>query len=329
MRPAVFRRAALGGLAAASLVRAAGAQDPAWPARPIRLVAPYAPGGTVDIAARLLAAELPALLGQQVVVENRPGGAAVVGTEAVARTAPDGYSLVLVDMSHAIVPAVQAAGGYGIPYDPIRDFTPVTLVALSPQALLVRNSLPARSLAELLAMARSRPNGLTFGNGGVGAVSHLMAGLLHLRTGIPIVDVPYRGSGPVVQDLVVGTLDAAFSPIATAGSLIDEGRLRILATSGERRLDAYPDVPTFREQGVDIVVEHWFGVLGPAGLPAPVVARLHAAIAQAETSATIRQRFGQLSLLPAATGPEAFGALIRSELARWDEVVRLTGIRPV
>ncbi|MDB5414888.1 MAG: hypothetical protein JWR10_3223 [Rubritepida sp.] len=324
------RRTALAALAAVPLAAwGARADEAGWPTRPIRLVAPYAPGGTVDIVARLLAAELGPILGQTVMVENRPGGAAVLGTEAVARAAPDGHSFVLVDMSHAIVPAVQAAGGYSIPYDPIGDFTPVTLAAVSPQALLVKSTLAAQNIAELVSLARSRPNGLSFGNGGVGAVSHLMAGLLRLRTGIPIVDIPYRGSGPVVQDLAAGTLDAAFSPIATACSLIEDGKLRILAISGEGRLESYPDVPTFREQGVDIVVEHWFGVLGPAGVPEPVVARLHAVIARAETSATIQRRFDQLSLLPAATGPQAFADLIRTELRRWDEVVRLTGVRPV
>ena len=296
---------------------------PAYPVKPIRLIVPYAPGGSSDIIARLYAQRLTATMGQTFVVDNRPGAGGMIGTELLARSSADGYTLLLQDMPHTINPAV-----YGkVPYDPVRDFEPITLVARAPQWLFVFPGVPAKTIGELVAIAKSQPGNLRIGSAGNGSGTHLMAELLMRGAGIDLTHVPYKGAGPAVTATVGGEMNAVFTSMPAAISFVQSGRLRAIGVTTAKRQASYPDVPTFEESGVrNMVLHHWFGVLGPAGLPRPVIARLHAEFSRAVGEPAIVERYKSLMLDPATTTPEAFRALIESDLARWGRVVREAGI---
>jgi tripartite-type tricarboxylate transporter receptor subunit TctC len=316
-------RRALDAFAAALLPAAARAQGEAWPTRPIRMIVPFAPGGSSDVLARLIQPGLGAALGQPIVVENRPGAGSLLGTEAVARSAPDGYTVLLADLPFAIVPALQDR----VPYDPIADFAPVSLVGVAPLLMFGHPSVPARNAAEFAALARVRPDHLTFGSGGVGAASHMMGELYQRLAGVRLVHVPYRGGGPAIQDLAAGNLHAAFFTIATAVAQLQSGQVRGLGVMSAERLHGQPDIPTFREQGIDLLAEHWWGVLAPARTPQPIVARMAAAIAGVVGQPDLAPRLDALGVLPRADGPDEFAARIRADLARWGEVARAGNIR--
>jgi len=306
----------------ALIVPPAVAQD--YPTKPIRLVVPYAAGGSSDIIARLYGQRVGETLGQTFVVDNRPGAGGVIGTEILSRCAPDGYSLILQDMPHTINPAV-----YGkVPYDPIKDFTPITLVARAPQWLFVFPAVPAKTVGELIALAKAQPGNLKIGSAGNGSGTHLMAELLMRGAGINLTHVPYKGAGPAVTATVAGEMSAVFTSMPAAISFVQSGRLRPIGVTTAKRHPSHPDVPTFEESGVpNMVLTHWFGVLAPAGLSKPILAKLNREFIVAADNPAIVERYKTLILEPATTTPEEFRALIETDLRRWGRVVKEANIR--
>src|SRR5438093_4502262 len=239
-----------------------------YPSKPIRLVVPYAPGGSSDVLARALGPRLGEFLGQPIVVDNKPGAGSMLGTDVVAKSAPDGYTLLLADMPHTIVPAVYGAR---VPYDPVKGFDPVSLIGVSPLMLFVHPSFPAKTLGEFIAHARANPGKVTIGSGGNGTATHLMAELLQENAAIKLIHVPYKGAGPAVADTVAGQIQATFTTPATASGHLKAGRLRALAVTAVKRMPEYPEVPSLAESGVkNMAIQHWWGILAPAGL-APTV----------------------------------------------------------
>ena len=303
---------------AAALPGAAVAQD-----RPLRIVVPFAPGGSSDVLARLLQPGLQAALGQTVVVENRPGAGSLLGAEAVARSPADGTTVLLADLPFAIVPAVQER----MPYDPVADFTPVTLLAVAPLILFVHADVPARDAAEFAGLARARPDRFSYGSGGIGAASHLMGELFQRGTGAGLVHVPYRGAGPAVLDTASGQVQAVFVTLASAAPQVQSGQLRALGIAGPARLPALPEVPTFAEQGIDLLAEHWWGILAPARTQPAATARLAAAFTAAMQAPGLASRLEALALLPRGGGPAPFAALLRQDLDRWGAAVRAAGVK--
>ena len=295
-----------------------------YPDRPIRLIVPYAPGGSSDIIARLYGQRLSETLGQQFVVDNRPGAGGMVGTAILAKSSGDGYTLILQDMPHTINPAV-----YGkVPYDPVKDFTPITLVARAPQWLFLHPAVAAKSVSELVALAKAQPGTLKIGSAGNGSGTHLMAELLMRGAGIELTHVPYKGAGPAVTATVAGEMDAVFTSMPAAVSFVQTGRLRPVGVTTAKRHPSHPEVPTFAESGIPtMVLHHWFGVMAPAGLPRPIEARLHREIGAAVDYPAIVERYRALILEPATTTPEEFRKLIETDLKRWGKVVKDANIQ--
>ena len=314
-------------LLAAPAFAAAPARAPAWaqawPAGPIRLIAPFPPGGSVDTILRLLAPSLQAGLGVPVVVENRSGAAGALGTAAAARAAPDGQSWVLVFDSHATANALNPQLGF----DARRDFVPVMLVATAPMLLTTPLGRPWTSLAAVAAAARAKPDSVTYGTVGAGSLAHLTMEVWQQNTGLRLVHVPYRGGGPLAAAAAAGEVDLAIASRVGLGGQVGT-RLRALVQSGPRRSAALPDLPTFAEAGFPgVVAEAFWGMLGPAGIPAPVTARFHAALAAALAEPELRRKLeeGQGVDVVAST-PKAFAAFLDQQIAEWGKVVRDRGI---
>ena len=312
--------------AGATAVAPAAAAD-GYPERPIRLVVPYSPSGSSDVLARMLGDELRQVLGQPVVVENRPGAGSMLGTAVVAKAPADGYTILLADMPHTIVPAVQ---GSKTPYDPVKDFAPVSLIGVAPLLLFVNPGIEPKTLGEFVAAAKQSPGTITIASGGIGASTHLMAALLQAKADIRLTHVPYKGAGPALSDTVAGQVQSTFTTLATAGPHLKAGRLRALAVTSPQRLAEFPAIPTFAESGVpDMVVQHWWGVLAPAGVPGPVIDRLSQALARALASPDLQGKLVAAGVSPPpATGPAALREQIDVDLKRWNTVVRDAGIKP-
>lgn len=307
---------------AAALPLVARAQAP-WPTRAVRLVVPYAAGGSSDVVGRLLAARLQTALGQPWVVDNRAGAGSQLGTEAVARSAPDGHTLLLADTPFAILPAVAP----NLPYNPATDFTPLALVGVAPVILFATAALPARDAKAFVAAAKAAPDTIAVASAGPGSSSHLSIERFALATGTKLTHVPYRGAAPAMTDLASGQVQAFFATIASGGQLLREGRIKALGVLSEARLAALPEVPTLKEQGIDLVVETWFGLLGPAGLPPGVADRLLPALRETVAEREVAERFAAIGVTPRVTAPGAFGPWLAQEVARWGEVVRAANIR--
>jgi tripartite-type tricarboxylate transporter receptor subunit TctC len=293
--------------------------------RPIRLIVPYSPGGATDILSRLLAPRLAGILGQPVVVENRAGGNSIVGTEAALRSAPDGQTLGMVDLAFVVNPAMYAS----LPYDAQRDATPVTLVASAAQVLLVHPAVPARSVAELVALARSQPGQISFGSAGAGTAVRIAGEQLRLAAGIEILHVPYRGGGEALAAVVAGEVGMIFSGQAQAKELADSGRARPLAITGAQRGRRMPGVPSFAEAGfpeVDVVTVN--GLVAPAGTPPGTVQRLHGAAVQALAQPDMASRLTELGFDVIGSTPEGFAGWIAEQLPKWAALVRAAGLRP-
>ena len=303
---------------AALLAMPALAQD-----RPLRIVVPFAPGGSSDVLGRLIQPGLSAALGVSVIVENRPGAGSMLGSEYVARSPADGTTVLLADLPFAIFPAMQDR----VPFDPIADFAPVSLIGVAPLMMFGALNVPATTAAEFAALARARPDTLNYGSGGVGAASHLSGELYQRATGTRLTHVPYRGGGPAMQDLAGGNVNAVFVTLASALPQVQAGQVRALGVMGTERLSVLPEVPTMREQGIDLLNEHWWGLLAPARTSPAMVTRLAEALRGVVASAELVPRLAALAVLPRATGPEAFGALVRADLARMAELVRAQNIR--
>ena len=297
---------------------------PAYPVKFVRFIVPYAPGGSSDVLARTLGQKLGASLGQTFVVDNRPGAGSMVGTDIAAKATPDGYTIILSDMPHTINPSIYAK----VPYDPLKDFTPITMVGVSPMFLFVNPVVKAQNIREFIALAKAQPGKLSIASGGTGATTHLMAELLQSHAGVKLTHVPYKGAGPALTDVVAGQIPATFTSMATAAPFAQSGRLRILGVTSAKRLGAFPDVATFEESGVSgMIVEHWWGVMAPAGVPKPVVDKLRGAIVDAVNSPDVRERFSVLAVEPRTNTPQEFRALLETDVKRWAKVVKDAGIK--
>lgn len=307
-------------LAAPSLARA---QTPPWaPSRPVRMVVPFPPGGATDVVARLVSLRMGNALGQTMVVENRAGAGGTVGSDVVAKSAPDGQTLIVSNVaSHGVGPSVYR----NIPYDPLRDFTHLALLAAIPNVLIVNAQQPVRSLAEFIAWAKRDPGGVRVASPGNGSSSHVTQELLKRQAGIELTHVPYRGSGPAFNDVVANQVEAMITTIQEAGR---NDRVRILAVMSRERLPGWPDVPTIAEQGFpDLVASTWFGLSGPAGLPAPIADRLHDEAVAAVASPDVAQRLREIGAEAPPLSRAEYTAFIAREVERWAEVVRISGAR--
>jgi tripartite-type tricarboxylate transporter receptor subunit TctC len=301
----------------------APAQD-AFPARPVHLLVPFAPGGAVDIVARTLGDELASRWGRGVVVENRPGAGGMVASEAAARAAPDGYTLIIVATGHALNPHLYAK----LPYDSFNDFTPLSLIGASPNMLLVRTDSPIRTLADLIAAARERPGQISFGHAGNGTSSHLAGELLKYMAKIDITSVPYKGGAPALTDLLGGHIPISFNNIPESIAQVTAGTVRPLGVTTATRSPVLPDVPTIAESGLpgfDTGV--WWGLLGPAGLPNDIKAKLAKDCADAVNTPTVKARLLALGATPIGSTPEQFAALIRADYEKWGPIIKAAGIR--
>jgi tripartite-type tricarboxylate transporter receptor subunit TctC len=295
-----------------------------YPARPIRLVVPVSPGATTDILARSLAAKLTDSLGQQVVVDNRGGASGVIGTETVARANPDGHTLLVITSTHTINPSLQRK----LPYDPIRDFTPIAYLASSPTILITHNSTPAANVRELINLAKAKP-GLTFGSGGTGSSTHLVAELFKSASGTEFTHVPYKGAGPALTDVLAGQLTFMFSGIVPAIPHVKGGRIRGLGVTSLKRTVAAPDVPTLNESGLPgFEFGLWYGLLGPAGLGENIVTRVERETRTALESSDVRNRLAAEGADVIAAGPKSLLAHMQAEIEKYRKLVRLAGIKP-
>ena len=310
-------------LALAVIAASAAAQAP-YPNRPIRLVVPFAPGGATDILARGIGQKLAERLGQGVVIDNKPGAGTTIGADFVAKAPADGYTLLFAPTPFAISQVMMAR----LPYDAQKDFTPVALLAVSPFILVAHPSLPVRSMAELVALAKARPGSLAFCSAGNGTVPHLAGELFKLRAGIDLVHIPYKGGGPAIVDLVAGQTQLMFATPVEVAQHVTTGRLKVLAATAPQRLAAFPQVPTMEESGfANYDIRSWFGVIAPAGTPASVISKIAAELARSVENADIRERLAaQGAEILVKTG-EDFAAFIRADIARWSEVVKASGAK--
>ena len=325
MTPMDFRRALL---RASLLLPLAGtlpvcAQE--YPRKPIRLIVPFAPGGGNDTVARAIALSVGASLGQPVVVDNRAGAGGMLGAQSAAKSPPDGHTLFLGGVgSHAVNPNLHAR----LPYDPVKDFAPITLIASAPSVLVVHPSLPARTLAEFTALAKASPGRINYATNGSGSSAQLAAVLYESMAGVQMVHVPYKGLAPALVDLLAGEVQAMFSSVVAIVPNIKAGRLRALAVTGKRRAALLPDVPTLDESGVPgYEAGSWYGILAPAGTPQAIVAKLHEAIVRALAQPEVRERLVSEGAEVIGSTPEAFAAHITAELARMGKLIRDAGIR--
>lgn len=296
-----------------------------YPARPIRFIIPFSPGGSTDTLGRALGGKLSELLGQQVVIDNRTGANGDVGMLLVARAAPDGYTVVLGYIANlSIGPSL-----YKMPYDPVKDFAPVTQVAGASNILVTHPSIPAKSLKEFVAHTKANPRTISFATSGVASIGHLTGELLNNLAGMDMVHVPYKGSGQAITDLVGGHVKAMISGMASTLPHVRTGKLNGLVTTGARRTPATPDIPTIAESGFPgFEANSWFGVLAPAGTPRPVVMRLNADIAKALRDPAVSKRLADVGFEIVTSAPDEFGAYIRSEIRKWAKVVKASGAKP-
>ena len=315
----------LGFLVLLALACGAGAQ-PAYPNKPIRFIVPYPPGSGTDIAARLLGQKLSEAWGQPVLVENRPSAGAIVGVDAIAKAAPDGYTIGIADTGPlALNPALYPK----LPYDPVRDLAPVTLIATLPFILVVNPAFPATSVPELLALARSRPGQINYASIGNGSAVHLATELLKTKAGIHMLHIPYRGSAGALNSVVSGDTSLMFVNLLSSRELVKAGKLRALATASGKRLAAEPSLPTVAEAGVPgYEFQAWFGVMAPAATPRPIIDKLNQELRRLIALPEVRERLVTQGGFELAGGtPEAFAALIGSEIGHWGKLVKQTGAR--
>jgi tripartite-type tricarboxylate transporter receptor subunit TctC len=309
-------------LAAALAVSAAAASAQSWPNRPVRMVVPLSPGGFADVPARMVAPRLAAALGEQVFVENKPGAGGTIGADFVAKSRPDGYTLLFTGTPHVISAWLYK----NLPYDPLKDFAPVSLVASGPYVLVVNPQLPVSSVPELIAAARRSPGKIDFASSGNGSAQHLVAALFNTMAGIDLNHVPYKGSGPAMQDLVSGQVKVSFAGVPNVLTHVRNGRLRALAVTTPKRSPDLPDVPTVAEAGVPgYEATLWLNVSAPAGTPSEIVLRLYGELSKILQEPELQQGFRSAGVDPAPLAPEPLGAFIRAEYEKWGKVVRETG----
>ena len=306
----------LGGAASAALAQA-------YPNKPIKLIVPFAPGGFTDVVARILGQKLSVSLGQPFVIENKAGAGSTIGTDFVAKAAPDGYTLVMVSTTHVISPAIYPK----LPYDPIKSFTPVGKLVDSAYVLLVNPKVPANNVAEFIALAKASPDKIHYASSGNGSSQHLMGGMFAAMTGVKMKHVPYKGSSGAANDLVAGVVESSFAGVPNAMAQVPAGRLKALAVTTSKRIPQLPDVPTMQEAGVPgYNASVWLGLLAPAGTPKEVVMKLNAEIAKVLSAADTKKELYAAGVEADISSPEALNTLMVQELDRWGKIIKDAGI---
>jgi len=314
--------AAAGALPAAAQIPSTSAAQ-AFPVKPIRIVVPFTPGGPNDILARMAGQHLTATWGQQVVVDNRPGGGTIIGTDFVAKAAPDGHTLLMVATAFASTPSLNAK----LPYDTVRDFTPVIQMVSSPNVLVVHPSLPVKNVKELVAVAKARPGQIAFASGGTGSLTHLAGELVRLSAGVPMTHIPYKGAAPATVALIGGEVSWMFGTILPTLPHVKSGKLRAIAVSGAQRVDVLPGIPTVAETLKGFDASSWYGLFAPAATPPDVITKLNREVAAGLNVPEVRARLAQEGTVVVAGTPEQFGAIVRADMAKWAQVIREAGIR--
>jgi tripartite-type tricarboxylate transporter receptor subunit TctC len=311
-------------LAAAALALLPVVHAPAqtYPSKPVRIIVPFPPGGGVDFMGRLLATELTKSLGQQVIVDNRPGAGSTLGTEAGLRAAPDGYTLVLISASYPVNPAL-----YKLSFDPVNDLTPIIMAAKGPFLVVVNPALPAKNTRELIALAKAKPGELNYASSGQGTIIHLATALFADMAGIRMTHIPYKGTGQAMTDTVAGQTQVMFPSITVAQPLVKSGRLRAIAVTTAARIPSEPNIPAVAETIKGYETFMWQGLIGPKGLPRPVVDRLNAEVTRALQTKEMEERLATDGVSPSSRPPEQFHALIRKEIAQWDKIVKASGVK--
>ncbi len=308
-------------LALAAFAAPAAADD--YPTRSIRLIIPFPPGGSNDVVGRIIANQLGQKLGQQVFVDNRSGAGGVVGTDVAAKSTPDGYTLLVISVAHAVDPWI-----YKETFDPIKDFVPVSILATGTNVLTVNPKLPVHSVKELLDLAKQKPGVLNYGSAGIGSFQNLSGELFKLMAGVDIVHVPYKGGGPAMMAVIAGEDQVMFSSIVQTVPNIQSGLLRALATGGEMRSPILPDLPTIAEAGVPgYVASDWWGILAPAGTPQPIIDKLHGAIEDVLNSDDTKKYLDKQGATPVHMSSAEFGKYVASEIAKWGPVVKKAGMK--
>lgn len=317
----------VGPIAALVLMALASTADAqSWPAKPIRIISPYPPAGANDLLARIIAPKLSEQLGQPVVVENRAGATGNIGAELVAKAPADGYTLLMGQAGNLTINISLMAK---IPFDPVRDFSPVTMVASTPNVLVVHPSLPVRTVKDLIALAKAKPGQINYATSGIGSPGHLAAELLNKSAGIRLVHIPYKGAAPALLDVVAGNAHLYFTSAVSAQPFIPSGRLRMVAVASAKRSPSLPEVPTVAEAGFpEFDVSSWWGVVAPASTPREVVIRLQTEIHRVIALPEIRAKLAEQGLDIATNTPEQFAAYIKSETAKWAKLIREVGVKP-
>jgi tripartite-type tricarboxylate transporter receptor subunit TctC len=310
--------------AALCLALAAGAAAADYPDRPIRLIIPFPPGGSNDVVGRLIAKTLSEKIGQQVFVDNRGGAGGLIGTEALAKSTPDGYTLGIVSIAHAVNPALHDP----LPYDPLKSFEPISILATGPNVLVVNPDLPVHSVKELIALAKQKPGELNYASAGIGSFQHLGGELFKLEANVNIVHVPYKGGGPAMQDVVAGHVKIMFSSLIQTTPLIKAGRLRPLGVGGTKRSAVLPDVPTIAESGLPgYAANNWWGIFAPAGTPKPIVEKLYKDIQLALQSPEMLKEFDIEGAAPVTMTSAEFADFVKVEIDKWAKVVKAGNIK--
>ncbi|MCC6533397.1 MAG: tripartite tricarboxylate transporter substrate binding protein [Burkholderiales bacterium] len=306
---------------------AAGSWAQSYPAKPVRIVVPFSPGGSTDVTARILAQKLTDAWRQQVIVDNRAGAGGNIGAEAVAKSPPDGYTLLLATTG---VMAINHKLYRTLPYDALKDFAPVTQIGALPLILIVHPSLPARSVKQLVAIAKAKPGQLSYASSGVGSATHMTSELFRLMAGIDMVHIPYKGSGQAMADLISGQVGVAFDQITSSLPQVQTGKLRALAVTSAKRFASVPDLPSVAEAGIaGYESVSWNGIAAPAATPRDVIQRIQEQVARALQTSDMKERFLRDGIEPIGSTPEQFGAHIRSERAKWESVVERAAIKPL
>ncbi len=323
MRITGYRKVVATAFAAAISILTATANAQPYPTRPIRIIVPFAPGGTTDIMARLLAPALGNELGQQILIDNRAGAGSMLGTELTAKAAPDGYTLVLNNIGLALNETIYPKRNY----DALRDLAAISLLGITPNMFVVHPSLPARTVRDFIALSKTRPGQLTYASGGIGSSSHLAGELLQIMAGIKVVHVPYKGAGPALIDVASGQVHFMINSMPAVMGNVRGGRLRALAVSGAKRSTAAPEVPTIAESGLPgYEFTTWYGLLSPAATPAGVIGRLNESVQKALSNSDLREKLSQQGVEPESSTHQRFGEMIRSDIEKWRKIIRNANI---
>jgi tripartite-type tricarboxylate transporter receptor subunit TctC len=313
-------------ITAALAVFGASAPAQTYPSKPVRIIVPFPPGGTTDLLARTLAPKLTEALGQQVIADNRPGATGNIGASLTAKSPPDGYTLVIGQASNMAINVTLM--GKQLPYDPVKDFTPITLVATTPNVLAIHPSMPVRTVRDLVALAKSKPGAINYATSGAGSPGHFCAELLNKLAGIRMVHIPYKGAGPALLDVVAGHVSLYFTTMPSAQPFLPTRRLRVIAQTSAKRSPSMPDLPTVAESGFpEYDITSWWGLLMPAGAQKDVVNRLHGDVSRILGTADMKQRLADLGTDAVTNTPEQFDAYVKAEIAKWAKVIRDTGVK--